>query len=123
MKTVIERHGWPGKSMVGSDGAQAAFLLVQHADAEPAFQKRCLELLAKAVKQGEATGDQLAYLTDRVLVAEGKPQRYGTQFYTVGGKLAPRPIEDEANVDARRKEVGLPTMAEYERQMRAMTQP
>ena len=123
MLATIDKYGWPGKSMVGSDGAQAAFLLVQHADANPAFQKRCLELLEQAVKQKEAPADHLAYLTDRVLVAEGKPQRYGTQFHTVDGKLVPEPIEDEAHVDARRKEVGLPPMAEYERLMRSMSQP
>jgi hypothetical protein len=42
------------------------------------------------------------------------PQRYGTQGQCVGaGQWEPLPIEDEKNVDKRRKEVGLPTMAEY----------
>ena len=62
----------------------------------------------------------MAYLTDRVLVAEGKPQRYGSQFFTVDGELKPRPIEDEANVDARRKEVGLGTMAQYTKLMKGL---
>jgi hypothetical protein len=46
-------------------------------------------------------------------VAEKKKQRYGTQFRMTDGKLEPSPIEDEANVDRRRKEVGLPSLAEY----------
>jgi len=122
MKTVIEIHGWPGKSMVGDDGALAAFLMIQHADADAAFQKKCLEILTKAVEKKEATASHMAYLTDRVLVAEGKPQRYGTQFLDTRflgpkGELKPQPIEDESNVDARRKEVGLPPMAEYIRHM------
>ena len=71
---------------------------------------RCVE---KAVKSGEATGQDLAYLTDRVRVGEGKKQLYGTQFQGAGDKMEPYPIEDEAGVDRRRKEVGLPTMAEY----------
>jgi hypothetical protein len=119
MKTVLDRHGWPGKSMVGDDGALAAFLLVQHADADAAFQKKCLEMLTAAVEAKEASAGHMAYLTDRVLVAEGKPQRYGTQFHTVDGKLQPRPVEDPANLDARRKSVGLPPMAEYIKQMQA----
>ena len=123
MKTVIDKHGWPGKSMVDSDGALAAFLLVQHADADTAFQKRCLELLTKAVEQKEARAEDMAYLTDRVLVAAGKPQRYGTQFHKPHGELIPLPIEDEANVDARRKEVGLPPLTEYARQVREMDRP
>lgn len=54
MKKVIDKHGWPGKSLVGADGALAAFLLVQHASADPAFQERCLVLIREAVEQGEA---------------------------------------------------------------------
>lgn len=123
LKEVIERKGWPGKSLVGADGANAAWLLVQHADRDRAFQKHCLPLLAEAVKKGEATGAQLAYLTDRVRVGAGQKQVYGTQFHTVGGKLEPQPIEDEANVDKRRQEVGLPTLAEYRKQMERTYRP
>jgi hypothetical protein len=117
LKGVIDRKGWPGKSLVGADAAQAAWLLVQHADLDRPFQKRCLPLLADAVKKGEATGMQLAYLTDRVRVGAGEKQVYGTQFHTVDGKLEPQPIEDEANVDKRRKEVGLSSLDEYRKQM------
>jgi hypothetical protein len=113
LKEIIDRHGWPGRTLVGDKGANAAWLLAQHADRDLPFQKRCLALLKKAVPAGEAAGQHLAYLTDRVLVAEGKKQLYGTQFRTVDGKFEPSPIEDEANVDRRRKEVGLPTLAEY----------
>lgn len=120
MKTVIDKYGWPGKSMVGDDGALAAFLLIQHADTDTAFQKRCLKLLTDAVEREEAKAAHMAYLTDRVLVAEGKPQRYGTQFHPVDGVSVPFPIEDEAHVDARRKEVGLESLEEYAKRMRSL---
>jgi len=123
MKEIVDRYGWPGKSLVGKDGSDAAWLLVQHADPDPAFQKRCLGLLALAVKKKDATPQHLAYLTDRVRVGEKAKQVYGTQFRTVNGKLEPQPIEDEANVDKRRKEVGLPPLAEYRKQMEAAYQP
>jgi hypothetical protein len=113
MKQIVKQFGWPGKSLVGADGAQAAWILVQHADHDRPFQTQCLELLKGAVKKGEATGDQLAYLTDRVRVGEKKKQVYGTQLHWVKGKLQPQPIEDEANVDKRRKEVGLSSLADY----------
>jgi hypothetical protein len=113
MKQIIEQHGWPGKSLVGVQAANAAWLLVQHADQDRAFQKKCLPLLEAAVKKGEATGQQLAYLTDRVLCGEGKKQRYGTQLKQEGDKMVPQPIEDEANVDKRRAEIGLQPLAEY----------
>lgn len=112
LKGVIEKYGWPTAKLVGKDGASAAWLLVQHADAEPKFQRRCLDLMAKLPK-AEVSQTNLAYLTDRVLLAEGKKQLYATQFTLVDGKWKPRPLEDEENVDKRRAEAGLPPMAEY----------
>jgi hypothetical protein len=71
LKQVIAEIGWPGQSEVGADGAHAAWLLAQHADADPQFQRQCLDLLTVAAEQGEATKVEVAYLTDRVLLAEG----------------------------------------------------
>lgn len=118
MKTVIDKHGWPGKSMVGDEASQAAWLLVQHADLEPDFQAKCLDLIKEAFKKGDATGQQVAYLTDRVLLKQGKKQLYGTQFIGFGNDVKPQPIGDEANLDARRAEMGLGPMAEYEKIMK-----
>jgi hypothetical protein len=113
LKGEIEKKGWPGFSLVGYDGSDAAWLLVQHADADLAFQKKAMKLLEDAVKRKDVRPVNLAYLTDRVLCAEGKKQVYGTQFITKDGKMEPKPIEDEANVDKRRAEVGLKSLAEY----------
>jgi len=113
IRRIIETRGWPGRSLVGEDGAQAAFLLVQHADAAPEFQKRCLPLIDAAFRAGEATGQDFALLTDRVLRADGKPQRYGTQVRVENGRLVVPPVEDEANLEPRRASVGLPPMKEY----------
>lgn len=74
LKRVITERGWPGASLVGADGAEAAWLLVQHADADPVFQRHCLALLTAAVETGEARRCNLAHLTDRVLLAEGQAQ-------------------------------------------------
>lgn len=109
MKEVVATHGWPGKRVVGVDGANAAALLVQHADSDLAFQKDCLAKMEPLVQAGEVAGKDYAYLWDRVAIAEGKPQRYGTQLE--GDDIAP--LEDPANVDARRKAVGLGTLADY----------
>lgn len=116
---MIFVYGWPGKSLVGRDGANTAWLLVQHADRDVDFQERCLPLLEAAVKAGEAEPDQLAYLTDRVRVNRGKPQVYGTQGRQTpdGAGWEPRPIESPADVDKRRASVGLEPLAEYIRTM------
>jgi len=123
MKEIVAKHGWPGKSLVGVDGANAAWLLVQHADLDKPFQKRCLELMREAFKRKEVSGTDLAYLTDRVLVGQKEKQLYGTQFNQVDGKWVPAPIQDEANVDKRRKEVGMLSMAEYTKLLEEVYKP
>ncbi len=122
MKEVIEKHGWPGKTLVGDDGASAAWLMVQHADRDRAFQKKCLALM-EAMPVGEVRGENIAYLQDRVLVGEGKKQKYGTQTTEVDGAFRPSPIEDEEHVDERRKTLGMLPLAEYLKQVEAMYRP
>jgi hypothetical protein len=113
LKEIVEQHGWPGRALVGESAATAAWLFAQHSDLDPAFQARCLSLMEAAVQKGEANGEQLALLTDRVLLAQGKPQRYGSQFERKGDRFVPKPIEDEAHVDERRRAVGLFPLADY----------
>jgi hypothetical protein len=113
LKEIIDEHGWPGRSLVGDRASRSAWLIAQHADHDPKFQKRVLELM-EAMPDGEVEESDAAYLTDRVLVAEGKPQRYGTQFECRKGELVPRtPINDEDTVDERRADVGMQPLDEY----------
>jgi hypothetical protein len=123
MKEIVHHFGWPGQNLVGSDGSQAAWLLVQHADSDLAFQKQCLALIAVAVEKGESPPEHMAYLTDRVRVAEKQKQIYGTQFHDVDGKQEPYPIESEADLDHRRRKVGLPPMADYRKSIEKMYRP
>lgn len=118
----VAKHGWPTITLVSQDGAQAAWLLVQHADANVKFQRQCLDLMTKLPKT-EVSPQNVAYLTDRVLLAEGKKQRFGTQFHFADGKLQPRPIEDEAKVDQRRAELGLMPLAEYAKELEKLYRP
>lgn len=114
MKQIITKHGWPGESIVGANGCQAAWLLIQHADHDPEFQKQCLGLLEHAVEKNDAPASCLAYLTDRIRVGDGQQQLFGTQLH---GRLKPLPIEDEAHVDERRAKVGLPPVSDYVEQI------
>jgi len=125
MRAIIRQYNWPGPELVGRDGAEAAFLLVQHADL--AFQKEMLPLVEKAYRSGGLSGQSYALLLDRVLVGEGKPQVYGTQAKRFeewkGQEPALAPIEDEANVDKRRAEVGLPPLSEYREMLKRLYFP
>lgn len=112
LRKVITETGWPGRSIVGEDGANAAWLLAQHADGDPAFQRQCLDLLTVAAGQGEATKAQLAFLTDRVLLAEGKPQEFGTQAIGRKGQWVPRSLRDPGHVGQSRAAMSLGPLAE-----------
>jgi Family of unknown function (DUF6624) len=101
LKDVVAEVGWPGGSMVGEDGAHAAWLLAQHADRDPAFQRSCLKLMTGAAS-GEVSLAELAYLTDRVLLAEGQPQEYGTQMTAGEEGWVPRRLRDPERIDERR---------------------
>ena len=115
---LLATRGWPGQAVVGQEGAQAAWLLAQHADRDPGLQQVFLDALRSAVAAGEASPAHLAYLEDRVRLNAGQPQLYGTQFTHEGGELAPHSIEDPDRLDERRAEVGLEPFAAYEARMR-----
>jgi hypothetical protein len=116
---IVEEHGWPGRSLVGEDGAHAAWLVLQHAIGNPPLQRRGLQLLREALERGEIPAAQVAYLEDRICFFEGRPQRYGTQYdWDENGKLSPHPIEGPEGVDERRRSVGLGPLAENTRRMR-----
>ena len=114
LREIVDEHGWPGRSLVGEEGAEHAWLLAQHASSQLDFQRRVLDLLTAAVAAGEAAPRQLAYLTDRVRMLEGREQVYGTQFIRgEDGQPAPYPIEDPDHVEQRRAAVGLESLREY----------
>ena len=113
LKGVVEAKGWPTRSMVGEDASRAAWLLVQHADRDPAFQRHCLELLIAAAADGEVSRQEVAYLTDRVYLAEGRRQVYGTQVTARDGRWVPRSLRDPDTVDERRAAIGLKPLQDY----------
>ena len=121
---IIDEHGWPGESIVGSDGAEAAWLIAQHDIGNPSLQRRCLKLIEAAVERNEVPAWQMALMTDRIRVQEGRPQVYGTQYdWDERGEMSPCEIEDAENVDQRRRSVGLSPLAENtSRQREAIAQ-
>ncbi|WP_281634611.1 DUF6624 domain-containing protein [Flavobacterium luteolum] len=110
---ILDEKGWLGKNVVGTQGNQTLFLVIQHADLK--YQQKYLPMMREAVKNGNANPGNLAYLEDRVALREGKKQIYGSQSSKnkKTGKICIAPMIDPDNVDKRRAEVGLGTMAEY----------
>jgi hypothetical protein len=119
LKEIIEQRGWPTISLVGKKGASAAWLLAQHADKDPAFQEKCLELM-KQLPESEVVQWNIALFEDRVRMNTGRPQLYGTQFRMSEGNFGPGPIEDEEHLEERRMAMGLESFEEYSRGMHEM---
>ena len=113
LRAIVAGRGWPDRRRVADDGAHAAWLLLQHADS--AFQRQVLPAVRRAAAAGNARLADAAYLEDRVLVGQGRPQRFGTQlrFDQATGRLALYAIEDEARVDERRAAAGMEPLADY----------
>ncbi len=113
LRRVIESVGWPGADLVGPDGAEAAWLVLQHAIAEPDLLRRALPLLETAARAGRADPAHAAMLDDRIRFFEGRPQRYGTQLdWDADGHLSPGEVEDPRGLADRRLAAGLPPLEE-----------
>ena len=120
LRRVIKSFGWPGADLVGPDGAEAAWLVLQHAIAEPGLLRRALPLLEAAVREGRADPAHAAMLEDRIRFFEGRPQRYGTQFdWDAAGNLSPGEVEDPQRLAERRRAVGLPPLEEQMEKVRS----
>jgi hypothetical protein len=119
---LVREHGWPEKKDVGAKAAYAAFIVVQHAPHE--MMKRYFPMIQKAVERGDLPKAEFARFDDRLRMDAGQPQRYGTQTITdINGITTFWPIEDEANVDKRRAEVGYEPLAEQARRYKVQYVP
>ncbi|MBI1684714.1 hypothetical protein [Caulobacter hibisci] len=73
LKGVLARIGWFDISRHGEEASQAAWLLVQHADHDPAWQVAVLADLKPRVARGDMQGKYYAYL-DRSGGGERRPR-------------------------------------------------
>jgi hypothetical protein len=111
LKVLLGDGPWFRRSRIGPIAEQAAVSIVNHSN-DLAFQKL---MLVKMEALGREVPSGYANLYDRVAVQEGRPQRYATQAARcVSGKSTPPvDLEDPANVDARRRQVGLEPLTAY----------
>lgn len=120
MRRVLARCGWPTRSAVGEDGAQAAWLLTQHADMDPAYQAAAAQRMKQAVLAGEADATRLALLTDRYRRLTDLPQVYGMQYVLSAERhIVFHDIVTPSQLDARRREIGLPSFTCWALQLSA----
>ncbi len=111
LNEIINNFGYPTIIEVGKEASEAAWLVIQHSIGQPEFMRKCAQLLEISVNEKQANPKNLAYLTDRIAVFEGKPQLYGTQFdWDENGVLNPNRFDDLNKVNQRRKSIGLNTL-------------
>jgi hypothetical protein len=129
LDSLVRVHGWPARATVGDSAGTAAFLIAQHADKARQAQRSLFHALQRsddskadtATDEGRARLRDLAFLEDRLLKGEGRPQMYGTQvdYDSAGTAVAPVVVEPE-QLESRRRRMALPPMTEYLESMRAL---
>lgn len=117
--TLMARCGWPSTATHGARAVKDAWLVVQHAQRDPVFQKQALAMVEQAASTGgDALDQSFAYLYDRIAVMEKRPQHYGTQLSAptrVYCALDFDPMDDRAQVEARRARLGMAPLEAYRR--------
>lgn len=115
LKEVFDKYGFVGYDLAGEKGSSNFWLMVQHSDHNPSFQKKVLRKMKIEVDKGNADSKIYALLVDRVKINSGQAQVYGTQVeYKMNPCRAfPKNLADSGNVNKRREEVGLQPLEEY----------
>lgn len=115
IESLFNKYRYLGINEVGKSGANDFWLLVQHSDKYPEFQKKVLVAMEKAVKKGNANPNNYAYLNDRVKANNGEKQIFGMQVdYRENGQAKPKNgLIDSLNVDSRRKKYQLEPLKKY----------
>ena len=122
IKQIIDKSGYPTIRKVGEQASHNFFTLIQHSDADPAFQASLLPLFLNLSNNGEISKKDYAFLYDRVQRNTGKKQLYGTQLsfdnngnlFDISNKIiTPLDLADPEKVDKRRKGMGLEPLEQY----------
>ena len=109
---IFKRYGYPGYDFIGTTTSDKYFVLVQHSDFNVDFQQEVLQKMKKEVAKQNASGQNFAFLSDRIEINNGRPQIYGTQV-NMSGNTTIKSCIDTANLDIRRKSVGLEPIQDY----------
>ena len=112
LKEIIEQYGWPDRSMIGKDGTWMAWAIAQHSH-DLNFQKKCLKLLENTLNTDNPEPVLYAELNDRICRNTGQKQKFGQAIIEENNVKKFYPIENESEVDGRRKFIGLDPLKVY----------
>lgn len=111
LDTFLSQHGWPGPDVIDYAGCSAIILLLTHANVD--VKTKHLHLAKAAAASNAIHPAQFATLQDKLSVFQNGYQVYGTQIYFQNGTATIFPIQDEANVNQRRKAFGMDSIESY----------
>jgi hypothetical protein len=113
LREVVERYGWIDIPRFGKAAAAAAVFAAKHAN-DIRLEQVALPIAEKDARENGGGKEIVAVLVDDLLITLGQKQKYGTQVdKDEHGQAYLIPVEDPAKVDAYRKELGLPPLADY----------
>jgi hypothetical protein len=124
LRGIVTEYGWPGRSLVGEDGADAAWLLLQHVNSRVTtirsaagddFCRSCVMLLRDAVMRGEAHPRHLAAIADSLRLGDDEPPEFASLPDQYERDDHGRPVfrwnVNVTEIDQRRAAIGLPPLA------------
>lgn len=110
---ILDKHGWLGADVVGNQGVTTLFLVIQHSSLEN--QLKYFDMMKQAVADKKLNAANFAMLEDRILMKQGRKQKYGSQLKRgqEPGSYELYDLENPEEVDKRRAEVGLEPLGDY----------
>jgi hypothetical protein len=114
LRAKLDKIAWFDARTYGADADKTAWLIAYHADNDRPLQTLVLDRTGPLVLKRASDPRDFAELWDKVALATGRPQRYGTQMHCIGKVWTPmQPLEDPAKLNERRGWVGIAGIAEY----------
>lgn len=111
VKHILDTYGWPTKEMAGEQGNWTICNVIQHSD--NAVRIQYLPMMRQAVKEKKLEPRFLVRAEDRIATERGDLQMYGGQmkYYPETESFNLWPVFDPENIDKRRTEIGLDSIA------------
>ena len=111
VKHILDTYGWPTKEMAGEQGNWTICNVIQHSD--NAVRIQYLPMMRQAVKEKKLEPRFLVRAEDRIATERGDLQIYGGQmkYYPETESFNLWPVFDPENIDKRRTEIGLDSIA------------
>ncbi|TKD61916.1 DUF6624 domain-containing protein [Flavobacterium sp. ASW18X] len=119
VENIIDKFGYPSKSLVGEPANKAIFYVIQHSNKINKY----LPLIREATKNGDISQTSLAMMEDRNLMEQGLEQIYGTQIKGQANRKGEWiyflwPIKNVDSINVWRKQAGfVQTVEEYLKEM------